>query len=389
MYTEQSQSMCARVGPLHVIGVVCLLVVAIYFYRARQNSRIKARYVRTVGTSRDSSSLFATSLFVTGDVVKCKYLASTVGISRSPGGWFDGVIVGSYTNGHYDVAFFDGDVELSVQPQFIKPSHHCAVRSRAPPGGLCPLTTSFQFDDRYPGFLFVPSSIVFGGANHSFARFWGSNDSSTSRALASLRAAVQASRADVCGPSDFEQTHRTNIHWNYVKDDLFSKRNHWEATIPALHLTQRWQRVLQRHSHGFVHYFPNSDDHFSIVQSTSCVLAIAILSFLRKAGPPLPPNLLFIGLQISDSEAGTFRSPHIDPTPIAALLATLTLEGEALISVDIGSQSSASAITIDKDHFYFLTGSELVYPVRHSVQVGTSRRLAITFRFTNVDLDWQ
>ena len=80
---------------------------------------------------------------------------------------------------------------------------------------------------------------------------------------------------------------------------------------------------------------------------------------------------------------GSKRERHVDPVPIAAALATFSLEGAATVTMDVNN-AHLFAIQCDGSAVYTLTGSAVRDPVYHRVAVTADhQRLAVTLRFAD------
>lgn len=108
-----------------------------------------------------------------------------------------------------------------------------------------------------------------------------------------------------------------------------------------------------------------------------------MLALWQSAKVDSPPGLYFCGVQVTRSPAGATRGRHVDPVPIAAALATFSLEGAAIVTMDVG-QTNLYSITCDGSTVYTLTGAAVRDPVHHRVAVTDAQpRLSVTLRFAD------
>ena len=86
----------------------------------------------------------AFTIFSVGSRVKARYLASTIGAFGTK--WFDGTVMACNTDGTYNIAYADGDVEEGVLGDFIKPAP-ASNPAVAPPHPATPLPGSTQIEE--------------------------------------------------------------------------------------------------------------------------------------------------------------------------------------------------------------------------------------------------
>ena len=223
----------------------------------------------------------------------------------------------------------------------------------------------------YPGLLQASIEDIFNSSTHITA-------------LAQLHEAVRALRSAAVSVADSSIVlRRQRVQWTRTRgDDRDSEASaQWEVTVPASGLDAQQLQVLARRARSTC-LSPGLDRvHFKQIQTSSAALADAVLQFWRRTGASVADDVYFICAQVTDAPAHASRGRHVDPAPIAAALATFSLEGSAIITVEAGPHSVHSHLQCSCSSVYMLTGAALVDPVHHAVEVLSSRRLSITLRF--------
>ena len=173
------------------------------------------------------------------------------------------------------------------------------------------------------------------------------------------------------------------LQWTLLSGDLASRQGQLaEITIPAPGLLPRYRTELHTRNASTV-LRPFTSPQLEEFQEVTSSLAGKILRFLRHWRAELPPGIFFIGAQLTSSPPFATRSRHVDSSSIAAALATVTLRGSALITIEAGPATPHVRFECSPRGGYFITGPSLVEPIRHRVDVGSESRLSITFRFSD------
>ena len=228
---------------------------------------------------------------------------------------------------------------------------------------------------QYPGLAQVPLTDLF----HSTA---------LQTALVQLRDAAEASLSTGHDPllKPAEQRCLTDVQWQCVKGDksFTTDLSQWEVTVPSSQLSpQQLDRVCTRATSALRPTRRHPHGHYVQIQQAAEVLAARVIAFWQAGEAANPPGLYFCGIQITHSPAGSERSRHVDPAPIAAALATFSLVGAATVTLDV-HRSNLFAIQCDGSAVYTLTGESVREPVHHRVAVATDHpRLAVTLRFAS------
>ena len=228
---------------------------------------------------------------------------------------------------------------------------------------------------QYPGLAQVSLAALF----HSGA---------SQAALTQLQNAVETSLSvgyDVA-LKPAEQRRLTDVQWQNVKGDDKGTvgLSQWEVTVPSSQLSpQQLDRVCRRTTSALRPARRHVHGHYAQIRQAAEVLAARVVALWQVAETANPPGLYFCGVQITYSPAGSERTRHVDPAPIAAALATFSLAGAATVTLDV-CRDNLFSIQCDGTSVYTLTGEAVRDPVHHRVAVATDRpRLAVTLRFAD------
>ena len=123
---------------------------------------------------------------------------------------------------------------------------------------------------------------------------------------------------------------------------------HWEVTLPALQITEEALHTLTDHAKVSLQTaaLPNGAGHFRQAQELAEILARCALSQLQRLHDMPESTLYHIATQITDGSLAAARGNHVDPTPIAAALATFSLEGTAQIVLTFTIASSGALVRV-------------------------------------------
>ena len=158
---------------------------------------------------------------------------------------------------------------------------------------------------------------------------------------------------------------------------------HWEVTLPALQIPGEALRVLADHakvSHQPV-ALSNGAGHFRQVQELADILARCTLPQLQRLHDIPGSTLYHLATQITDGSLSAARGNHVDPAPIAAALATFSLEGTAQIVLTRAQSPRVEHKFECNTHMVYLLAATAVRRDMHRVQVTSERRLSVTLRF--------
>ena len=238
----------------------------------------------------------------------------------------------------------------------------------------------YAIDSAYPGALRIELNGMF-------------RDEESRQALERVRQAVAAARELWAATNELkpaEAWRLTDIQWSRERGSRFDGVGascHWEATVPAAGLSKEELRMLESKARSTCRAPRRRQlgqlSHFKEIQDAAEVLASRCVAFWRETDAEVDESLYFIGAQVSVSGDAAVRGRHVDPAPIAAALATFTLEGAAAITLDCGYKTNEKEFKCDGSHVYMLTGSALVHPVHHAVRVLTEQRISVTLRFAD------
>ena len=224
-------------------------------------------------------------------------------------------------------------------------------------------TSGARWSTIYDGLMQCPIPSLFG-------------DEGSARELDHLRTLAEASLSRW-------QCTRGELQWTLLSGDLASRQGQLaEITIPASGLSPRHRTELYARNRSTV-LRPSTSPQLEEFQEVTSSLATKILRFFRRQRAELPPGIFFIGAQLTSSPPYATRSRHVDSSSIAAALATVTLSGSAIITVEAGPATPHVQFECSPSGGYLVTGPSLVEPIHHRVDVGPESRLSITFRFSN------
>ena len=158
---------------------------------------------------------------------------------------------------------------------------------------------------------------------------------------------------------------------------------HWEVTLPALQISDEALHALTEHAKVSLQpvALPNGAGHFQQVQELADVLARCALPQLQRLHDRPESTLYHLATQITDGSLSAARGNHVDPAPIAAALATFSLEGTAQIVLTRAQPPRAEHAFECNTNMVYLLAATAVRRDMHRVHVTSERRLSVTLRF--------